>query len=187
MSCEGERELSGGVAGERGSAGVNVTDMKLHVSPRVVFLVNGVVEALASVTQVGFVKGWLSGEEGGSVGVDLTDVKLHVSPRVVFDVNGVVEALASVTQVGFVKGLSGGEGGSVGVDLTDVKLHVSPRVVFDVKGVVEALASVTQVCFVKRMGFSGGEGDLWVLSKQRLSFLCLFRLVPPFLLDKLPF
>ncbi len=31
---------------------VDVTDVKLHVSPRVVFVVNGVVDALTSVTQV---------------------------------------------------------------------------------------------------------------------------------------
>ena len=37
--------------------GVDLTDVKLHVSPRVVFVVNGVVEALASVTQVCLVKG----------------------------------------------------------------------------------------------------------------------------------
>ena len=34
------------------SVGVNLTDVKLHVSPRVVFAVDGVAETLASVTQV---------------------------------------------------------------------------------------------------------------------------------------
>ena len=51
--------------------GVDLMDVKLHVSPRVVFVVNGVVEVPASVTQVCSMKE--IGLSGGS--------RAQISPR----------------------------------------------------------------------------------------------------------